>query len=152
MRIPPREAVVELSRGKAERVAKKHPADLVIGADTVVYCDGKILGKPGTVQEAQKMLSMLSGRKHVVYTGVTVISPNGVHTDTACTEVYFAHMSREEMEQYIATGDCFDKAGGYGIQGYAARFIEKIDGDYFNVVGLPLRLTYRLLKKAGVRM
>lgn len=148
----PGETVKELARVKAEWIAEKHPDALVIGADTVVYCDGKILGKPADAEEARQMLRMLSGREHQVYTGVAVVSPEGSFCDAECTDVYFAEMTDGEIEGYIATQDCFDKAGSYGIQGYASRFIEKINGDYFNVVGLPLRLTYLLLQKAGIEL
>ena len=146
----PKSIVESLARSKAQWVAEKNPDAVVIGADTMVFCGGEPMGKPKNAEEARRMLEMLSGREHEVYTGVAVISPEGVFADAECTKVRFAAMSQEEIEGYIATKDCYDKAGAYGIQGYASRFIEGIDGDYFNVVGLPLRLTYLLLQKANI--
>jgi len=146
----PGKMVSALAKRKAEWIAERNPDCAVIGADTLVYCDGAPLGKPKDPEEARRMLRMLSGREHEVYTGVAVISPSGVFAEAECTSVRFAEMTDEEIEGYIATSDCYDKAGGYGIQGYASRFIEGIEGDYFNVVGLPLRRTYLMLKKANI--
>lgn len=145
----PEEIVCALSREKAEWIARRQQGAWVIGADTMVFCDGKALGKPRDPAEAEKMLRMLSGRGHQVCTGVTVISERGTRTAAESTDVYFAPLTESELAAYLATGDSLDKAGAYGIQGYAARYIEKIDGDYFNVVGLPLHLTYRLLRELG---
>ena len=123
---------------------------LVIGADTVVSIDGTILGKPGDRRDAGDMLRLLQGKTHQVYTGVTLVyNTDGMrreHTFFECTEVTFYPMSDEEIEEYIATGDCDDKAGSYGIQGAAAIYIEKINGDYNNVVGLPIARLYQELK------
>ena len=124
---------------------------IVIGADTVVACDGKILGKPGTVENAVAMLRMLQGREHEVYTGVTILSSkNGEQrklTFHEKTAVHFSPMSEEEIREYVATGDPMDKAGAYGIQGFCARYISGIEGDYNNVVGLPVGRVYQELRR-----
>lgn len=141
--IAPDKAVEYLSEIKATPFASKN--DTVIGADTVVAIDGKILGKPKDRQQAFEMLSELSGRVHSVYTGVTVISPDLTVTFSAETKVKFFKLTEREITDYIKTGECDDKAGAYGIQGSGALLVEKIDGDYFNVVGLPVSLLYRQL-------
>lgn len=164
----PEEVVKELSRGKAKEVAamvqsywQKHgelvsPQDtMVIGADTVVVAGGEILGKPADEEDAFRMLSMLSGRSHAVYTGVTLVflAPSGragEHTFAERTEVTMKEMSAQEIRRYIATGEPMDKAGAYGIQGKCAIFIDKIHGDYNNVVGLPVAAIYREWKKLGI--
>lgn len=164
----PQEVVMELSRQKAEEVAvmvttynEKHkeivtPSDiLIIGADTVVAYGGQILGKPKDEQDAKRMLSMLSGNTHSVYTGVTLclIDPNGRVGEIVFyekTDVTMFPITEEEMERYIATGEPFDKAGSYAIQGKSAIFIEKIEGDYNNVVGLPVTRIYQKLKEVGI--
>lgn len=164
----PQEVVMELSRQKAEEVAvmvttynEKHkeivtPSDiLIIGADTVVAYGGQILGKPKDEQDAKRMLSMLSGNTHSVYTGVTLclIDPNGRVGEIVFyekTDVTMFPITEEEMERYIATGEPFDKAGSYAIQGKSAIFIEKIEGDYNNVVGLPVTHIYQKLKEVGI--
>lgn len=136
--LTPAEAVEMLAARKAAAVAPLVPADAVIlAADTVVAVDGDILGKPRDAADAAAMLRQLSGRAHTVYTGVAV--RRGAHALTAheATEVRFAPLSEAEIAAYIATGEPADKAGAYAIQGRAARFIEGITGDYFNVVGLP---------------
>lgn len=124
---------------------------IVIGADTVVACDGKILGKPGTVENAVAMLRMLQGREHEVYTGVTILSSkNGEQrklTFHEKTAVHFSPMSEEEIREYVATGDPMDKAGAYGIQGFCARYISGIEGEYNNVVGLPVGRVYQELRR-----
>lgn len=162
----PAKVVEELSAQKAEAVwgwmhlqtdadsAEKIAATqdyIVIGADTVVACDGKILGKPGTVENAVAMLRMLQGREHEVYTGVTILSSkNGEQrklTFHERTVVHFSPMSEEEIREYVATGDPMDKAGAYGIQGFCARYISGIEGDYNNVVGLPVGRVYQELRR-----
>lgn len=149
----PAEVVQELSRQKAEAVAEAVAAcqTLVIGADTIVACDGEILGKPKGAADAMRMLRLLSGREHEVYTGVTFVYDRGdgtqdIHTFYECTKVYFAPMTEEEIAEYVATGDPLDKAGAYGIQGFCARYITGISGDYNNVVGLPVGRMYQELK------
>lgn len=143
---PPEEAVVCLARRKAAAV-KREADETVIGADTVVVSGGRILGKPKTADEAYKMLRALSGRTHFVYTGVCALKGEKEISFFEKTEVEFAEISDSEINEYIATGDCFDKAGAYGIQGYASRFVKGIRGDYFNVVGLPLSSLYQKIFK-----
>lgn len=141
--ITPDKAVEYLSKIKAEPFA--NGVDTVIGADTVVAVDGKILGKPTNRQEAFDMLKTLSGKYHSVFTGVTVIKPEGTVTFSVETRVKFFDLTDDEINAYIATGECDDKAGAYGIQGKGALLVEKIDGDYFNVVGLPVSLVNKFL-------
>lgn len=149
--VGPDEAVRELSAQKAEAVmaqlAQKE-GSLVIGADTVVSCDGVILGKPVDAEDAKRMLRLLSGRSHEVYTGVTLLHGENRerYTFAERTVVHFAPMTEEEISDYVATGDPMDKAGAYGIQGICARYITGIEGDYNNVVGLPVGRLYQELK------
>lgn len=143
--------VEELSRRKCLDIAKETEEGIVLGADTVVSIDGKILGKPADKAKAAQMLKLLQGREHQVYTGVTLAKKKEkklCHEETfsVCTKVFVSKMSDEEIEAYIATGEPMDKAGAYGIQGAFARHIEKIEGDYCNVVGLPLAALYERLK------
>lgn len=134
--ITPGEAVEYLSKIKAEPF--NNGSDTVIGADTVVAVDGKILGKPTDRKNAFEMLKTLSGRYHSVFTGVTIITADKTQTFSVETKVKFFDLTDEEINDYIATGECDDKAGAYGIQGKGALLVEKIEGDYFNVVGLPV--------------
>ena len=138
------------TRGSGEKKAAAQEC-IVIGADTVVACDGKILGKPKTVADAMAMLHLLQGREHEVYTGVTLLySENGEQcklTFHEKTTVHFCSMSEEEIREYVATGDPMDKAGAYGIQGFCARYIKGIEGDYNNVVGLPVGRVYQELRR-----
>ena len=133
------------------RIFGNNAEAIVIGADTVVACDGKILGKPKTAENAVAMLSMLQGRAHEVYTGVTLLySENGKQrkfTFHEKTTVHFCPMREEEIREYVATGDPMDKAGAYGIQGFCARYIQGIEGDYNNVVGLPVGRVYQELRR-----
>lgn len=151
----PGKVVEQLSAQKAEAVAGSlgEPEEtLVIGADTVVAADHTILGKPADAARAAEMLRLLSGRTHAVYTGVTLILL-GASGETARktfherTEVSFYPMEEAEIRQYVATGDCMDKAGAYGIQGFCARYIRGINGDYNNVVGLPVGRLYQEIKE-----
>lgn len=141
--ISPSDAVLYLSRIKAEPLANE--GDTVIGADTVVAIDGKILGKPTDDDDSRRMLKMLSGRSHSVFTGVTIIKDGEAESFYVETKVKFFDLSDDEIERYIATREPCDKAGAYGIQGYGSLLVEKIDGDYFNVVGLPISKLNRLL-------
>ena len=134
--ISPAEAVLYLSRIKAQPFAS--PDDTVIGADTVVAIDGEILGKPANKEDAALMLHKLSGKTHSVFTGVTVIKGEKAESFFVETKVKFFELSDSEIEKYVKTGEPLDKAGAYGIQGYGCLLVEKIDGDYFNVVGLPV--------------
>ncbi|WP_343246930.1 Maf family protein [Diplocloster hominis] len=151
----PAEMVAELSAQKAADIASSIEAPaLIIGADTVVCHNGRILGKPHSEEEAAGMLALLQGDTHQVYTGVTLIQKSGdekreVHF-TEMTEVEFGPMDESEIREYIATGEPMDKAGAYGIQGFAARYIISIRGDYSNVVGLPVARLYGEMKKLGV--
>lgn len=149
--IAPQDAVMLLAEQKACAVRDRLCADgaaddlLVIGADTVVAAEGEILGKPQDTADAARMLRLMAGRTHEVYTGVSLCGVRREERFYCATRVRFAPMTDEEIEWYIATGEPFDKAGGYGIQGDAARFIEGIEGDYFNVMGLPVRMLYTRL-------
>ncbi len=148
-----REQVERLSRLKAQAVAETLTEDAVIlSADTVVVLDGRLLGKPRDPADAERMLTALSGRSHRVLTGVTVWTSAGMRTQCEETEVYFRALDREEIQAYVATGEPMDKAGAYGIQGYGALFVEKLVGDYYNVVGLPVCAAALMLRRAGVPM
>ena len=143
--------VQELALLKATEVKSRVTAKnaIVIGADTVVSIDGKILGKPANDEEAYNMLKSLSGKTHQVYTGYCGISTDdgSAVCESVCTDVTFADLSDKEIYDYIHTGESYDKAGGYGIQGKGAMLVEKIEGDYFNVVGLPVRSLVNMLKR-----
>lgn len=142
--------VEQLSAQKAEAVAQKLEKEetaLVIGADTIVACDGQILGKPRDKEEAVQMLRKLNGRSHQVYTGVTLIFGDKIKTFYEATEVEFYPMTEEEIGAYVETPDPLDKAGAYGIQGFCARYIKGITGDYNNVVGLPVGRLYQEMKR-----
>ncbi len=148
------DSVAILSRRKAQAVADLHKADIengavILGSDTLVTLDGAILGKPRDKAEAAKMLRQLSGKTHTVYTGVTVIGAAAL-TEVAAARVTFAELSDGDIEQYIATGEPMDKAGAYGIQGKGARLVEKIEGDFFTVMGLPSRVSAVMLSKFGI--
>lgn len=148
--LPPYFIAESLSLKKAAAVAKDVTSDaLVIGADTIVVSDGKILGKPTDEDDAYKMLSSLSGKWHEVISGVTVLHTKSAESKSfyVKTRVRFAELSDKEIRDYIATKEPCDKAGAYGIQGRGSKFIEEIEGDYFNVVGLPLQRLYQVLKK-----
>lgn len=149
----PGETVCALSRAKAEEVAAKFGSDdVIIAADTIVWCDGKVFGKPHTEENAEKMLSALSGRAHEVYTGITVIKGEKIISEAECTRVRFRPLEKDEITAYIASGEPMDKAGAYGIQGKASLFAEGIEGDYFNVMGLPLCRLGQMLKTIGVHL
>jgi septum formation protein len=141
----PRHGVRALALDKAQRIAARRPGAVVIGADTIVVARGVRLGKPATSAEARLMLSRLQGRTHEVWSGIAVVSDGERRTSAECTKVRFARMSEDEITAYVASGESLDKAGAYGIQGLAAAFIRGIEGDYFNVVGLPLERLRRVL-------
>lgn len=145
--ISPEDGAVYLSLKKAEEISERHPCGIVLAADTVVSLSGEILGKPKQAEECFSMLRSLSGKTHSVFTGVTIKKGEKVHSFVSCTRVEFYELTDEEIYSYIETGDSFDKAGGYGIQSGGYILVKKIDGDYFNVVGLPLARTVRELKK-----
>ena len=146
------ETVMQLSAAKARQIALRHPGSVVIGADTVVELDGSILGKPADEEDAFRMLRALSGREHRVFTGVTVARDTQECTEAERTRVFFRTLTDAEIRAYIATGEPMDKAGAYGYQGLAGLFVERIDGDYFNVVGLPLCRLGRMLETMGVSL
>ncbi len=143
----PRQQALKLACDKAQDVAKYHPDAVVIGADTLVVIDKKVLGKPIDKQDAVLMLKALSGRTHKVYTGVAVVYGNETFTGCEVTSVTFDTLTDDEIAEYIKTGEPMDKAGAYGIQGFGGKFIKRVDGCYFNVMGLPLNLLYGMLKK-----
>ena len=149
------EHVEELALQKAEEIAEEAGENvIVIGADTLVFLDGKPMGKPQDEKEAARMLSALQGRTHQVYTGVALIWSRGGEQRRRsfheCTDVTVYPMTQEEILAYIRTGEPMDKAGAYGIQGLFARHIQKIDGDYNNVVGLPVGRLYQEMKAEGI--
>ena len=149
--LSPQQVVAYISREKAEAAAKLcTPEEIVITADTMVFLDEARLGKPADEAEALGMLTALQGRHHTVCTGVTVRQGDRSLTETETTEVYFRPASREELLGYIATGEPMDKAGAYGIQGKGSLLVEKINGDYFNVMGLPVLRLSRMLEQFGV--
>lgn len=149
--LPAQELVKALSRAKALHIAKNEDKDtIVIGSDTVVVLDGKILGKPADRQEAEEMLTALSGRSHEVCTGVTVCQGDKVVSQAEVTQVTFRALTPEEVQRYVRTGEPMDKAGAYGIQGYGALLVEGIRGDYSSVVGLPVCRLGRILLDFGV--
>ena len=140
--------VQRLARSKAEAVARRLQSGLVLGADTTVVIDDQILGQPEDDRDAQRMLKLLNGRWHEVLTGVAAVRVGGrAVVEYETTRVRFAEMSDKEIDWYISTGEARGKAGAYGIQGAAGLFIEEIQGDYFNIVGLPIRLVYELTAK-----
>ena len=142
----PFDEVARVSRLKAEAIDRT-PEDIVIAADTIVVCDGLVLGKPRDEEDALRMLTLLSGRDHQVMTGLTVLHGEKALVCTEVTDIHFRPLTQEEILSYIRTGEPMDKAGAYGIQGGAAIFAEKLVGDYFNVVGLPVCRLGQLLRE-----
>lgn len=149
--LPPAQHVHHSALMKARDVAAQHPDSLVIGADTIVVVDGRILGKPRDTSDAAGMLASLGGRTHQVYSGIAVIREGVEHTAVECTDVTFRPLSDEIVSRYIATGEPMDKAGAYAIQGRGSVLIESIEGCYFNVVGLPIYRLSTLLERFGIR-
>ena len=151
--LSPREQVIRLSAVKAQAVREaleSRPGQVIVSADTVVVLDGAILGKPKDAAQAAEMLRALSGRAHLVLTDVTVLSEDGPRQLCEETQVFFRPLCEAEITAYIRTGEPMDKAGAYGIQGYGALFVEKLIGDYYNVMGLPLCALGQLLREAGI--
>jgi len=146
----PEVAVCRLAREKAASV-KVEPRDLVLAADTVVVLNGDLLGKPTDAQDATRMLMRLAGRTHDVFTGLALRTGAGCVSAAARTEVTFRRFDRSECEAYVATGEPLDKAGAYGIQGFGAALVDRIDGDFYNVMGLPVPTLLELLVAAGFR-
>ena len=143
----PAEYVERLAIEKARAVLALRPDARVLGADTTVTVDGEILGKPVNDEDARRMLRLLSGRPHLVHTGVAVASARGIQSAVDTTRVWFDAMTDEDISWYIATGEPVDRAGAYAIQGLASRFIPRIEGSYSNVVGLPVAMVGSILKK-----
>ncbi len=139
-----------LARTKAATLAAQHPDAVVIGADTIVVVDGDILGKPRDAGDAADMLRRLSGRTHTVFTAVAVSLAGNTRSDVVEVEVTFRALSDETIRGYVATGEPMDKAGAYGIQGYGATIVERVDGDFFTVMGLPLGRMIELLRDLGL--
>ena len=147
--LPPAEFVKTLALQKAQPVADLHPGDCVIGADTIVYLEGNILGKPHTPDVAKAYLSRMQGKQHVVFTGVAVLKNGKADVRHCETTVTFSPMTEREIDAYVATGEPLDKAGAYGVQGPGGIFVERVEGNYFNVIGLPLPMLYKMLIDAG---
>ena len=148
----PEAYVRRLAEAKGRAISGRMPGRFVLAADTAVVVEGQILGKPANDEDAARMLRLLSGRSHLVISGVCVMKdgdpavPTGVETSV----VEFADLSPAEIAWYVSSGESMDKAGGYGIQGFASRFVTRIAGSYTNVVGLPIALVYRMCTKAGL--
>lgn len=142
----PEQEVARVSRCKALAIGRK-PGDVVIAADTIVVCRDKVLGKPHSGEEARQMLRLLSDKTHQVMTGVTVLWAGGERTFTEVTDLYFRPLSEAEIDRYVRSGEPMDKAGAYGIQGGAALFCPRMEGDYYNVMGLPVCRLGQVLKE-----
>lgn len=148
----PESYVLRLSREKAEEVAARRPEAWVIGADTTVYIDDRILEKPSDQADATRMLRTISGREHTVFTGITLLGPSASHRESrvVSTQVTMIGLSDEEIAWYVGTGEPMDKAGAYAVQGVGAMFISSINGNYTNVVGLPLSVLFDMMRRAGL--
>lgn len=148
--LSPREMVTELACRKARFVSRENPGRVVLGCDTLVALDDRVLGKPDNREQAKEMLRLLSGKTHSVYTGVCIT--DGSRTEKFCyqTAVTFRELSETAVESYVASGESDDKAGAYGIQGLGSVLVKEIDGDYFSVVGLPVSETARVLADFGI--
>lgn len=146
----PKTLAVENAKLKASSVAAKNPSAIVIGADTIVVLDGEIFGKPDGIKGAEEMLARLSGKRHEVITGLAICAGGKIFTAAEVTEVFFGEMTAEEIREYVATGEPLDKSGSYALQGGATKFIEKIHGDWSNVVGLPVYRLKKLAQAAGI--
>ena len=145
--------IARVSEAKARAVqGSVGPEDLIISADTVVCADGKRLGKPADEADAKRMLRLLSGREHTVVSGLCVLRGERCETGTVSTAIHFRPLSEREIDAYVASGEPMDKAGAYGIQGLAAIFVDRLDGDYYNVMGLPLCALAEMLKGFGVNV
>lgn len=149
--LPPKQEVARVSRAKAAAI----PADMdtvVIAADTIVVCQGKILGKPHNQEEARQMLQQLAGKTHQVMTGCAVRRGDALFHHTEITDVAFRPLADAEIEAYVKTGEPMDKAGAYGIQGLGGLFVQRLSGDYYNVMGLPICALTQMLRQVGVRI
>jgi len=146
----PEDYVRRVAGEKAKAALARHADKFVLAADTVVIVDGQVLGKPRDAQDASRMLHLLSAGSHLVTTGVCLLGPKVEDTRAETTTVSFSPLSDAEIAEYVATGEPMDKAGAYAIQGMASRWVTHLDGCYFNVMGLPVPLVYRMLQKHGV--
>lgn len=147
--LPHEEAVMELAYQKAAAVFQRHKEEMVLGFDTLVMLDDKLLGKPKSEEEAKEMLRALSGKTHIVYTGCALISKKYSKSFYEATRVTFCHLTDKEIDQYVATKEPMDKAGAYAIQGKGSKFVCRVNGDYFTVMGLPISRIWRELKEMG---
>lgn len=152
----PARAVEDLALGKARESYGRLPSitklnSVVLGADTVVVCDGKVLLKPTDADDAKRMLHELSGKAHQVYTGIAFVSARDIYTSVVKTDVEFYDLTDEEIDEYVKSGEPLDKAGAYGIQGRGSTLVKRIDGDFYSVVGLPLAPVVRYLRECGVK-
>jgi septum formation protein len=141
---------LRMAREKAQAVFARRPNDVVLGADTIVVVDGKVLGKPSDAEDAARMLRLLSGRSHEVTTAVCLLGPRLEECASETTTVTMTPISEAEIEDYVASGEPLDKAGAYAVQGRASRWVSRIEGCYFNVVGLPVPRVYEMLRKLRV--
>ncbi|OHA18790.1 MAG: septum formation protein Maf [Candidatus Taylorbacteria bacterium RIFCSPHIGHO2_01_FULL_46_22b] len=146
----PHELATHLSRGKAQDVAQKNPEAIVIGADTFVVYEGKLLGKPLTKENARKMLKLLSGSVHAMLSGLTVIHAGREITKLVETKIWFKSFSEKEIDEYVETGESLEKAGGYAYQGVGKKFVERIEGSETNILGLPIEVLKEVLQEFGV--
>jgi septum formation protein len=143
----PSQYAARLAREKAHAIARRRPADMILGADTIVILGNEVLGKPRDADDARRMLQALSGKVHQVSTAVCLMMNGHLHEHVETTSVYMRAVPETEIRDYIATGEPMDKAGAYAIQGGAAKWIYRIEGDYFNVVGLPLAAVWQMLQR-----
>lgn len=148
----PKVLAIENAKIKASSIAAKNPDAVVIGADTIVVLNGEIFGKPKNPADAEQMLAQLAGRCHEVITGLAICADGKIFTASEVTEVFFGEMTAQEIRDYVATGEPLDKSGSYALQGGATKFIEKIHGDWSNVVGLPVYRLRKLAQAAGVNL
>ena len=142
--------IQNLAYRKADAVLKRHPEDLIIGSDTIVVLNNEVLGKPKDEQDAFRMLKHLQGNTHEVITGLCFLSKKRKCTAVSISKVAFSTMDDAEIKEYISTGECMDKAGAYGIQGFGGKYITRIEGDYYTIMGLPLNLVYEELKNQNL--
>ncbi len=147
---PAEELAVRLAREKASVVAERHPGEVVLSADTLVVLESEVLGKPSSATDAERMIAKLAGREHRVVTAVALAKDGELWDRCDVTRVWFRALSEEVISAYVATGESLDKAGSYGVQGYGAVLVDRIEGDYFGVMGLPVRLVVELLEVAGM--
>ena len=146
----PRKYCIRIAKNKALKALEKYPEEFILSADTIVFCSNKIFLKPKDKEEAKKFLAFFSGRKHNVLTCVCLAKKNLIKVKKVFTKVTFKRLNTQEIEEYLLTNEWKDKAGAYAIQGYAEKFIKRINGSYSNVVGLPLFETYNLLNSQGL--